>query len=169
MVCVECGVEGEIRIGAAELQNAESEWVCFFLEVGVVYLTVVWARGCGLCVFFSFLCWVTTTARGKNRESRAMPPTPPLTEATVYSAGQSESSDTAALVQGSFRYFHYLCDTFDDRGWGCGWRTVQTILSWLKPEDETPSIPSLQRLVGHDVGASSWMPSLPCRSKHRDR
>ena len=91
-----------------------------------------------------------------------MPPTPPLTEVTVYSAGQSESSDTAALVQGSFRYFHYLCDNFDDRGWGCGWRTVQTILSWLKPEDETPSIPSLQRLVGHDVGASSWIGVQEC-------
>ena len=37
MVCVECGVELQ--------QNAESEWVCFFLRLGGVM--VVWARGEG--------------------------------------------------------------------------------------------------------------------------
>ena len=30
-----------------------------------------------------------------------------------------------------YEYWHYLCDSFDDRGWGCGYRTLQTIASWI--------------------------------------
>ena len=30
-----------------------------------------------------------------------------------------------------YEYWHYLCDGFDDRGWGCGYRTLQTIASWI--------------------------------------
>lgn len=30
-----------------------------------------------------------------------------------------------------YEYWHYLCDGFDDRGWGCGYRTLQTISSWI--------------------------------------
>ena len=29
-----------------------------------------------------------------------------------------------------YDYWHYVCDNFDDRGWGCGYRTLQTIASW---------------------------------------
>ncbi|XP_077169686.1 ufm1-specific protease 1 [Paroedura picta] len=36
-----------------------------------------------------------------------------------------------ALLSGSYRYYHYGCDGVDDRGWGCGYRTLQTICSWL--------------------------------------
>ena len=30
-----------------------------------------------------------------------------------------------------YEYWHYCCDSFDDRGWGCGYRTLQTIASWI--------------------------------------
>ncbi|XP_009858944.2 ufm1-specific protease 1-like [Ciona intestinalis] len=36
------------------------------------------------------------------------------------------------LIKGSYSYYHYLCDGTDDRGWGCGYRTLQTILSWIQ-------------------------------------
>ncbi|KAG8148162.1 hypothetical protein E2320_022366 [Naja naja] len=36
-----------------------------------------------------------------------------------------------ALVAGPYRYYHYGCDGVDDRGWGCGYRTLQTMCSWL--------------------------------------
>ncbi|XP_062993692.1 inactive Ufm1-specific protease 1 [Elgaria multicarinata webbii] len=36
-----------------------------------------------------------------------------------------------ALVSGSYCYYHYGCDGVDDRGWGCGYRTLQTVCSWL--------------------------------------
>ena len=34
------------------------------------------------------------------------------------------------VVRGKYDYWHYLCDEVDDRGWGCGYRTLQTIISW---------------------------------------
>lgn len=36
------------------------------------------------------------------------------------------------LVQGSYEYWHYGCDGLDDRGWGCGYRTLQTLCSWIR-------------------------------------
>ncbi|KAL6118777.1 ufsp1 [Pungitius sinensis] len=36
-----------------------------------------------------------------------------------------------SLIKGDYLYFHYGCDGQDDRGWGCGYRTVQTMASWL--------------------------------------
>ena len=35
-------------------------------------------------------------------------------------------------VSGHYEYWHYGCDGFDDRGWGCGYRTLQTICSWIR-------------------------------------
>ena len=34
-------------------------------------------------------------------------------------------------IKGSFDYWHYGCDGFDDRGFGCGYRTLQSICSWM--------------------------------------
>ncbi|XP_077967488.1 ufm1-specific protease 1-like [Styela clava] len=34
-------------------------------------------------------------------------------------------------VKGTYAYYHYLCDGVDDRGWGCGYRTLQTMCSWI--------------------------------------
>ena len=37
----------------------------------------------------------------------------------------------AKLVCGKYAYFHYVCDDFNDVGWGCGYRTLQTLCSWI--------------------------------------
>lgn len=42
-----------------------------------------------------------------------------------------ENIQKYAIVQGDYQYFHYVCDGVDDRGWGCGYRTLQTIASWM--------------------------------------
>jgi hypothetical protein len=78
---------------------------------------------------------------------------PTLTSASAF-AGLPPAS--ASLLIGEFRYYHYGCDAFDDRGWGCGFRTVQCILSWLHAEPP-PSIPALQTIIGHDSGGRSWI------------
>ncbi|KAL1530131.1 hypothetical protein AB1Y20_001049 [Prymnesium parvum] len=52
------------------------------------------------------------------------------------------------LVSGAVRYYHYGVDGSDDHGWGCGYRTVQTMLSWLSPE-LPPSLPTLQRVLSN--------------------
>ncbi|XP_041352365.1 ufm1-specific protease 1-like [Gigantopelta aegis] len=59
-----------------------------------------------------------------------------------------------SMVTGSYQYFHYGCDGQDDRGWGCGYRTLQTICSWIRNkwlEDgkssslrDVPSLPDIQ-------------------------
>ena len=30
------------------------------------------------------------------------------------------SEGSISSVIGQYEYWHYLCDSFDDRGWGCG-------------------------------------------------
>jgi Ufm1-specific protease 1 len=51
-------------------------------------------------------------------------------------------------VKGSYKYYHYDCDKFNDIGWGCGYRTIQTICSWIR-----------NRLLGFD--SSSAVPQVP--------
>ncbi|GMJ13705.1 hypothetical protein like AT3G48380 [Hibiscus trionum] len=42
------------------------------------------------------------------------------------------SGGIVSLVQGSYEYYHYLHDGFDDSGWGCAYRSLQTIISWFR-------------------------------------
>ncbi|MCL4122841.1 UNVERIFIED_CONTAM: hypothetical protein GTU68_017376 [Idotea baltica] len=35
-------------------------------------------------------------------------------------------------AKGDYLYYHYGCDGFDDRGWGCGYRTLMTLCSWVR-------------------------------------
>ncbi|XP_026490726.1 uncharacterized protein LOC113396871 [Vanessa tameamea] len=55
------------------------------------------------------------------------------------------------FVSGNYEYYHYLCDGFDDRGWGCGYRTLQTICSWMKlnyhNSIDVPSIRDIQEIL----------------------
>ncbi|KDR23802.1 probable Ufm1-specific protease 2 isoform X2 [Zootermopsis nevadensis] len=37
-----------------------------------------------------------------------------------------------SLVQGTYSYHHYRQDHIDDSGWGCAYRSLQTIVSWFK-------------------------------------
>ncbi|EPS74314.1 hypothetical protein M569_00439, partial [Genlisea aurea] len=41
------------------------------------------------------------------------------------------------LIQGSYEYYHYLQDGFDDSGWGCAYRSLQTIISWFRLQQYT--------------------------------
>ncbi|XP_046905051.1 inactive Ufm1-specific protease 1 [Hypomesus transpacificus] len=67
-------------------------------------------------------------------------------------------SDTVKFSQisGECHYYHYGCDGQDDQGWGCGYRTVQSISSWLclswsPPKDQScrppPSLPEIQQAL----------------------
>ncbi|XP_059657236.1 probable Ufm1-specific protease [Cornus florida] len=42
------------------------------------------------------------------------------------------SGGLVSLIQGSYEYHHYLQDGFDDSGWGCAYRSLQTIISWFR-------------------------------------
>lgn len=38
------------------------------------------------------------------------------------------------LVQGIYSYHHYMQDRMDDNGWGCAYRSLQTICSWFQQQ-----------------------------------
>jgi hypothetical protein len=70
-------------------------------------------------------------------------------------------------VRGPFRYFHYGQDA-DDAGWGCAYRSLQTIGSWLQDCGLSPLPPPSHReiqqaLVALDdkprsfVGSRQWI------------
>ena len=41
------------------------------------------------------------------------------------------SNGKQSLVKGNYVYFHYMQDNFNDNGWGCAYRSFQTIFSWF--------------------------------------
>ncbi|KAF2982565.1 hypothetical protein EK904_008563, partial [Melospiza melodia maxima] len=51
---------------------------------------------------------------------------------TGISDDQLESYRKVYLVQGVYSYHHYMQDRIDDSGWGCAYRSLQTICSWFK-------------------------------------
>ena len=42
-----------------------------------------------------------------------------------------DRNEGTICVSGDYEYWHYLCDGTDDKGWGCGYRTCQSIASWI--------------------------------------
>lgn len=51
------------------------------------------------------------------------------------------------LVKGDYLYYHYGCDGFDDRGWGCGYRTLMTLASWIRGQKAQSSDNTLASLA----------------------
>jgi len=58
----------------------------------------------------------------------------------------SKAGGSIHLLQGPLRYYHYGIDGFADFGWGCGYRTVQSMFSWLSV-GAPPSIPDIQEIL----------------------
>lgn len=42
-----------------------------------------------------------------------------------------------SLLRGACRVYHYGCDGVRDHGWGCGYRTLQTIVSWFERKSQS--------------------------------
>lgn len=75
------------------------------------------------------------------------------------------------LVQGDYSYHHYMQDRMDDSGWGCAYRSLQTICSWFQQqgyvERSVPSHKEIQQAlvdVGDKqaafVGSRQWIGSI---------
>ena len=39
---------------------------------------------------------------------------------------------SVSLMEGACHYYHYMQGGYDDKGWGCAYRSLQTIISWLQ-------------------------------------
>ncbi|XP_064547857.1 probable Ufm1-specific protease 1 [Drosophila montana] len=96
-------------------------------------------------------------------------------------------------TRGHFKYFHYNCDGHSDAGWGCGYRTLQTAISWIinrrnEAERNVPSIREIQRMlvsIGDKpsgfIGSRDWIGTMeefyvidalfeiPCKFVHAQR
>ncbi len=64
---------------------------------------------------------------------------------------QGVSESTVNCVQGDYEYYHYGCDGLNDCGWGCGYRTLQTLCSWIRHKHaqsgkEPRSVPTLEEI-----------------------
>ncbi|XP_022885346.1 probable Ufm1-specific protease isoform X1 [Olea europaea var. sylvestris] len=81
------------------------------------------------------------------------------------------SGGFVSLVQGSYEYYHYLQDGFDDSGWGCAYRSLQTIISWFRLQHYTsihvPSHREIQQAlveIGDKdpsfVGSREWIGAI---------
>ena len=75
------------------------------------------------------------------------------------------------LVAPGYVYFHYNQDNFKDDGWGCAYRSLQTLISWFVinrgSKINVPSIPEIQTIltkIGDKpstfVGSNEWIGSV---------
>ncbi|KAM7343727.1 UFM1 specific peptidase 1 [Cochliomyia hominivorax] len=77
------------------------------------------------------------------------------------------------LTRGDFTYYHYGCDGQQDQGWGCAYRTLQSMISWIlykNPNFHDLNVPSIREiqetLVRIDdkpksfVGSRDWIGAL---------
>uniref|UniRef100_A0A9L0TAN9 UFM1 specific peptidase 1 n=1 Tax=Equus caballus TaxID=9796 RepID=A0A9L0TAN9_HORSE len=88
-------------------------------------------------------------AERKRRSPQFSPESPPFPPATleplkdvhVGLAPPGRDPARLAVLSGHYLYYHYGCDGLDDRGWGCGYRTLQTLCSW--PEGRAAGVPGV--------------------------
>ncbi|XP_059481039.1 ufm1-specific protease 2 [Neocloeon triangulifer] len=75
-----------------------------------------------------------------------------------------------AVVYGRYAYHHYMQDNFDDNGWGCAYRSLQTLVSWFRLQGYTdkpvPSHIAIQQCLvdigdkpANFVGSKQWIGS----------
>lgn len=87
------------------------------------------------------------------------------------SFGGGDSAVSTHTISGSYLYCHYLQDKFNDAGWGCAYRSLQTLLSWCVNEHYTefengalPTHAEIQRALVHIgdkppsfIGSREWI------------
>ncbi|XP_059059990.1 probable Ufm1-specific protease 2 [Achroia grisella] len=77
---------------------------------------------------------------------------------------------TISLVRGRYAYYHYMQDNFNDDGWGCAYRSMQTIFSWFRYQGyttvEVPTHKEIQQCLvnigdkpSSFIGSKQWIGS----------
>jgi len=86
------------------------------------------------------------------------------------------------LVKGSYEYYHYGQDGFEDKGWGCAYRSMQTLVSWILRQNlsikSVPTHVEIQRMLvdmldkpPSFVNSKQWIGAVEismCLSQHWD-
>ncbi|XP_044256013.1 ufm1-specific protease 2 [Tribolium madens] len=82
----------------------------------------------------------------------------------------TDNGGKVALVKGRYAYYHYCQNKMDDNGWGCAYRSLQTLASWFKlqgfTDKEVPTFKDIQKClvdVGDKpssfIGSKQWIGS----------
>ncbi|GBG86739.1 hypothetical protein CBR_g41805 [Chara braunii] len=77
----------------------------------------------------------------------------------------------SSIIDGSYEYYHYMQDRTDDKGWGCAYRSLQTIISWFRLQQYTSvPVPSHRKIQGtlvdigdkeaSFVGSTQWIGAI---------
>jgi len=77
-------------------------------------------------------------------------------------------SSIVETVRGKYYYFHYLQDGENDNGWGCAYRSLQTLISWYVAQGyakiNVPRIQEIQKALVElkdkpvsFIGSSDWI------------
>ena len=85
----------------------------------------------------------------------------------------NDSHIIRAMVRGDYYYYHYNQDNFNDAGWGCAYRSLQTVISWfilntsVGKNLKVPTIPEIQtilvKLGDKDkkiIGSTDWIGAI---------
>ncbi|XP_035207916.1 ufm1-specific protease 2-like isoform X2 [Stegodyphus dumicola] len=73
----------------------------------------------------------------------------------------ASGNENTALVQGRYSYHHYMQDRMNDDGWGCAYRSLQTIISWFKFQGYTDkNIPTHTEIQQALVDIGDKLPSF---------
>ncbi|XP_058241026.1 ufm1-specific protease 2 [Hemibagrus wyckioides] len=65
------------------------------------------------------------------------------------------------VVRGVYSYHHYMQDRVDDNGWGCAYRSLQTICSWFQQQGYTErSVPTHKQIQQALVDVGDKEPSF---------
>lgn len=86
------------------------------------------------------------------------------------------------VVKGSYDYYHYGQDGYDDKGWGCAYRSMQTLVSWIVKQNVSiravPAHVEIQRMLvdmmdkpPSFVNSKQWIGAVEismCLSQHWD-
>lgn len=51
--------------------------------------------------------------------------------------GSGLKGGETSVVHGTYAYHHYMQDGMDDSGWGCAYRSLQTVVSWFRHQGYT--------------------------------
>jgi hypothetical protein len=92
-----------------------------------------------------------------------------------FNNNDNDDINKLSIVKGKLKYFHYDCDNFNDAGWGCGYRTTQTLCSWIRNQllksnpnrlnlPQVPTILEMQKILvdsgdksSRFVGSREWI------------
>ncbi|KAL7077792.1 hypothetical protein ACQ4LE_003023 [Meloidogyne hapla] len=82
-----------------------------------------------------------------------------------------QPKNKCSIVTGKYGYFHYGQNSLDDSGWGCAYRSFQTVCSWLKQQEyidkNIPTHKEIQQCLvnigdkpSNFLGSKKWIGSL---------